>query len=93
MSAVLPACLWEAQATLGEGILWDAANGQVWFVDIKGKRIHRCAADGSGRRSWDAPGQVSFIVPAIGGMVCSLEDGLYRFVGETGEFLPLARAS
>lgn len=91
MSAVLPACLWEAQATLGEGILWDAANGQVWFVDIKGKRIHRCAADGSGRRSWDAPGQVSFIVPAIGGMVCSLEDGLYRFVGETGEFLPLAK--
>jgi sugar lactone lactonase YvrE len=91
MSAVLPACLWEAKAILGEGILWDAANGQVWFVDIKGKRIHRCAADGSDRRSWDAPGQVSFIVPAGGGMVCSLEDGLYRFVDGTGEFLPLAK--
>ena len=91
MSAVLPACLWEAKTTLGEGVLWDAANGQVWFVDIKGRRIHRCAADGSGRRSWDAPGQVSFIVPASGGMVCSLEDGLYRFVDDTGEFLPLAK--
>lgn len=91
MSAVLPACLWEAKATLGEGVLWDAATGQVWFVDIKGRRIHRCAADGSGRRSWDAPGQVSFIVPASGGMVCSLEDGLYRFIDETGEFLPLAK--
>jgi sugar lactone lactonase YvrE len=91
-----PAALWDIQATLGEGVLWDAANGQVWFVDIKGKRIHRCAADGSGRRSWDAPGQVSFIVPASGGgMVCSLDDGLYRFVdnGEDREagFLALAK--
>lgn len=88
----VPAPLWEVQATLGEGVLWDAARGQVWFVDIKGRRIHRCAADGSDRRSWDAPGQVSFIVPAIdGGMVCSLDDGLYRFEHETGSFAPLAK--
>jgi sugar lactone lactonase YvrE len=89
-----PTPLWEVQATLGEGVLWDAARGMVWFVDIKGRRIHRCAADGSERRSWDAPGQVSFIVPAgDGGMVCSLDDGLYRFAdkGEDAEFVPLAK--
>uniref|UniRef100_UPI0013DA3997 SMP-30/gluconolactonase/LRE family protein n=1 Tax=Stenotrophomonas maltophilia TaxID=40324 RepID=UPI0013DA3997 len=35
-------------------------------------------------------GQVSFIVPVEdGGFVCALEDGLYRFVDESGEFLPL----
>lgn len=85
-----PACLWQAQATLGEGVLWDAAAGQVWFVDIKGRRIHRCDADGGAQRSWDAPGQVSFIVRATdGGMVCSLDDGLYRFDAETGAFAPL----
>ena len=88
----VPAPLWEVQATLGEGVLWDGARRQVWFVDIKGRRIHRCAPDGTQRRSWDAPGQVSFIVPARdGGMVCALEDGLYRFVEETGVFVPLAR--
>lgn len=87
-----PSCLWDAGATLGEGVLWDAARQAVWFVDIKGRRIHRCAADGSDRRSWDAPGQVSFIVPARdGGMVCSLEDGLYRFIEATGGFEPLAK--
>jgi D-xylonolactonase len=91
-----PTPVWEVQATLGEGVLWEAAARQVWFVDIKGRRIHRCAADGSGRRSWTAPGQVSFIVPATdGGMVCSLDDGLYRF-GDKGEqtepeFIPLAQ--
>jgi sugar lactone lactonase YvrE len=88
----VPAPLWEVQATLGEGVVWDAARGLVWFVDIKGRRIHRCAADGSGRRSWDAPGQVSFILPALdGGMVCSLDDGLYRFDDASGAFIPLLK--
>jgi len=87
-----PTPLWEVQAVLGEGVLWDAARRLVWFVDIKGRRIHRCAPDGSDRRSWEAPGQVSFIVPAHdGGMVCSLDDGLYRFSETSGAFVPLAR--
>jgi sugar lactone lactonase YvrE len=86
-----PVSLWDVGATLGEGVLWDAARSCVWFVDIKGRRIHSCAPDGSGRRSWDAPGQVSFIVPASdGNMVCSLDDGLYRFVKADGSFVPLA---
>jgi sugar lactone lactonase YvrE len=80
------------QATLGEGVLWHGARRQVWFVDIKGRRIHRCAFDGSDRRSWDAPGQVSFIVPADdGSMVCALEDGLYRFDDTSGGFVALAK--
>jgi sugar lactone lactonase YvrE len=92
----VPAPLWDVRATLGEGIVWDAAGDRVWFVDIKGKCIHRCAADGSRRRSWDAPGQVSFIVPASdGGMVCALDDGLYRFIDHgpqaAAAFLPLAK--
>lgn len=85
-----PQCLWPVQATLGEGVLWDALAAQVWFVDIKGRRIHRCDADGANRRSWDAPGQVSFIVRASSGaMVCSLDDGLYRFDADSGAFAPL----
>jgi len=92
MNANALSCLWDVGATLGEGVLWDAAGKRVWFVDIKGRRIHRCAHDGSDRQSWDAPGQVSFIVPAAdGSMVCSLEDGLYRFDDVTGDFLPLAK--
>jgi len=92
MNANALSCLWDVGATLGEGVLWDAAGKRVWFVDIKGRRIHRCGHDGSDRRSWDAPGQVSFIVPAAdGSMVCSLEDGLYRFDDAGGAFLPLAK--
>lgn len=87
--ASTPTPLWEVGATLGEGVLWDAARQMVWFVDIKGRRLHRCAPDGSERRSWDAPGQVSFVVHADdGGLVVSLEDGLYRLNEESGEFVP-----
>jgi D-xylonolactonase len=90
--AMTPSCIWEVQALLGEGALWDPVHGRVWFVDIKGKRIHRCAPDGGERRSWDAPGQVSFVVPTRdAGIVCSLEDGLYRFDDADGSFTPLAK--
>jgi sugar lactone lactonase YvrE len=80
--ATEPVALWETGATLGEGVLWDADRGHVWFVDIKGRRLHRCAPDGSDRSSWDAPGQISFAVRAgDGSVVVSLDDGLYRFDG------------
>ena len=87
-----PICLWQARATLGEGVLWLAEEHCVWFVDIKGRRIHRCAADGSEQRSWDTAQQVGFIVPvAGGGFACGLEDGLYRFDVASGSFSPLCQ--
>jgi len=91
-SSVQPECLWDVKATLGEGALWDAVRNQIWFVDIKGRHIHRCDADGSNRQSWDAPSQVGFLAPIEGGgMVCGLEDGLYRFIEADGAFISLAR--
>jgi sugar lactone lactonase YvrE len=85
MNTSEPRSLWEAQATLGEGVLWHAASNHVYFVDIKGRRIYRCAPDGRERRSWDTPQQVSFIVPVQGGgFVVGMEDGLYRFAEATG---------
>ena len=90
MNAITPVCIWEARATLGEGVLWDAANAWVWFVDIKGRRIYRCDPDGGHQRTWDAPSQVGFIVlSSDGGYVCGLENGLFRFDPEDGSFAPL----
>jgi D-xylonolactonase len=92
MTTIVPTCLWDVRATLGEGVLWDAKHDCVWFVDIKGRRIHRCGPDGGQQRSWDAPSQVGFVVPtADGGYVCGLEDGLHRFDPATGAFAPLHR--
>jgi D-xylonolactonase len=80
-----PRNIWNVEAELGEGPLW--ADGALWFVDIKKRKIHRCDADGGARRSWDAPEQVGFLLPAEGGgFVAGLESGLYRFEAETGAF-------
>ena len=87
MKPFKPVCLWPVGAELGEGALWHAPMQSVYFVDIKGHQIHRCAPDGSARRSWRAPQQVSFIVPlAGGGFACGLEDGVYRFDEASGAF-------
>lgn len=80
-------CLWNVGATLGEGVLWHAASGSVYFVDIKQQRLHRCALDGSARQSWPTPHQIGFILPAgDGGFVCGMQGGLYRFNEADGSF-------
>ncbi len=92
MPLTTPECIWDLGAHLGEGALWHAATRSVYCVDIKGRRIHRCAPDGSNRTSWEAPGQPGFVVPTSSdGLVCALEDGLYRLDEKTGEFSSLRK--
>ena len=87
MSLYQPECLWNVGAELGEGALWHAASKQVYFVDIKGGKIHRCAPDGTQRRSWDTPETPGFVLPvAGGGFICGMRDGIYRFDEHSGAF-------
>jgi sugar lactone lactonase YvrE len=86
MSGADPVCIWNVGAELGEGPVWDARSRAVYFVDIKGRQVHRYGEQGE-KRSWPAPQQVGFIVPhAAGGFVCGLQDGLYRFCEDSGTF-------
>lgn len=69
-------------ATLGEGALW--TGNAVWFVDIKGHKVHRFDPANGAHKSWDMPDQVGWVLPSEGGgpnsgMVVGLKDGLYRF--------------
>jgi xylono-1,5-lactonase len=78
-------------AELGEGPLWVARDAAVWFVDIKGLRIHRYDPQTCRHRQWTAPSQPGFIVPtAGGGYVAGLKSGLHRFDPATGSFTHLA---
>ena len=74
-------------AELGEGSLWVDRDAAVWFVDIKGKRIHRYRPATRELKSWNAPDQVGFVVPVQGGgYVVGLKSGLNRFDAESGTF-------
>jgi len=79
--------VWDIQAELGEGPVWSAADDCVWFVDIKGRKLHRYGvADGS-KRSWDTPDQTGFALPTTDGrLICGVRSGLHLFDPASGAF-------
>ena len=82
-----PELVWDVGAELGEGPVWSARERCVWFVDIKGRKLHRYGVDEGSKRSWDAPDQIGFALPAEdGSLVCGVRGGLYRFEPATGAF-------
>jgi sugar lactone lactonase YvrE len=85
MAASDPRNVWAIAAELGEGPVW--AEGALWFVDIKKQQLHRYDPATAERRSWDAPEQVGFILPAEGGgFVAGLQSGLHHFDAVSGAF-------
>ena len=67
-------------ATLGEGPVWVAGDAALWFVDIKGPRIHRFDPALNIAQSWTAPGQVGWILPTDDGLFAvGLQSGVHRF--------------
>ena len=87
MPSDAPALVWEMPAELGEGPVWVERDQALWFVDIKKQQVHRYDPATGGKRSWDAPEQIGFILPAEdGGFVAGLQSGLYRFDETSGSF-------
>ncbi|MRV72702.1 SMP-30/gluconolactonase/LRE family protein [Duganella sp. FT92W] len=90
MNSHIPECIWPLGATLAEGPFWHAQQRALYFVDIKGHTVHRCAEDGSARTTWTLPDQVGFALPMIdGGLLCGLPGKVVRFDPASGELQTL----
>ncbi|USI72343.1 SMP-30/gluconolactonase/LRE family protein [Sphingomonas morindae] len=77
----------EVGATLGEGPVWDARDGVLWFVDIKQRRVYRHDPARGATEHWTAPEQVGWVLPAAeGGMIAGLKTGVHRFDPASGAF-------
>jgi xylono-1,5-lactonase len=86
-----PRSILAVQATLGEGPVWVARDQALWFVDIKGHKVHRLDPAGGEHRSWNAPCQVGWVLPANdGGFLAGLQQGVARFTPQTGAFEVIA---
>ncbi len=82
--------LLDAETKLGEGVLWDAERGVVWFVDIKRHRLWHFDPDTGSNAMAEAPDQIGWALPAEGGLLlCGLKDGLYTFDPATQAFTRL----
>ena len=74
-------------ATLGEGPIWIEREQALYFVDIKAPAIFRLDPNTGTLRSWKAPRQVGWILPAAdGSLVVGMQGGLHRFDPATGTF-------
>ena len=60
-------CIWPAEAQLGEGTLWSVREQRLYWVDILGKRLHRCRVDGSERTSWPFDEEISAVAERTDG--------------------------
>jgi xylono-1,5-lactonase len=82
-------CVWPLAAVLGEGPVWAASDRTLWFVDIKGCRIHAFSEHGA-TRSYVTPEFAAFVFQtATGGLICGLKSGLFRFSPSSGGFEPV----
>ena len=87
MAATQPTDIWDLAAELGEGPVWVERDSALWFVDIKKHRIHRYDPVSGDKRSFAAPEQIGFILPAErGGFVAGLQSGLHHFDEASGKF-------
>jgi sugar lactone lactonase YvrE len=69
--------LWDAGAVLGEGAVWHARQGRLWWVDIKGPGVHWLDPASGERGSWTPPIRIGSLAPRVGGgFVAGTEDGL-----------------
>jgi sugar lactone lactonase YvrE len=75
------------QATLGEGPVWVERDQALWFVDIKNHKVHRFDPATGDHHSYDAPGQVGWILPSDDGkFLAGLQQGVARFDPASGTF-------
>lgn len=86
-SSGTPELIWDLKAELAEGPVWVERDRAVWFVDIKGRMLHRYGVDDRAKTSWETPDQTGFVLPAAdGSMICGVRGGLYRFDQGSGAF-------
>lgn len=56
---ITPECIWQAQATLGEGPIWSVKKQALYWVDILDRRLHRYTPFSDERRTWKFDEEVS----------------------------------
>ncbi len=87
-----PVVEWNAGTLLGEGPLWLADERALWFVDIKGHRLHRYVPSTGEKTAFETPSSPGFIDRDLSGtLIVGLADGLYHFHPEARTFALLHR--
>ena len=86
-----PVCVADCKAVLGEGPVWVASEGALYWLDIKGRRLFRRAFADGAVTSWETPFRIGSIAPrAKGGFVAGTDRGFAWVEPDQGRFEPFA---
>ena len=76
---------------LGEGAVWDADEGALYFIDIWGEKVFRHDPAAGTTRSWNTPGHVGAMgLREGGGAVLAIKDSLFTLDFESGDCVKVA---
>ena len=71
-------CVWEVNALLGEGPVYDPRNHTLLWVDIKSSKLYRLDLGSYEKTVWDAPAAISSLgLQQGGGYICTRQDGFH----------------
>ena len=72
-------CVWEIQATCGEGPVWIESEQSLYFVDIDGQNLHCFREKNSSSQSWSLEEKTGWILPRSNkrGFAAGCETGMY----------------
>ena len=75
-----PAPLPTEPSLLGESPLWHPQENRLYWVDIPGRRVHRCDPQRMLHEHWTLDTEPGSIAPLLGGgLLLAARDGLWRF--------------
>ncbi|MDT8392041.1 MAG: SMP-30/gluconolactonase/LRE family protein [Lentisphaeria bacterium] len=87
MDLPMPECLVDIPCGIGENPLWHPDEQRIYWTDISGQRLYRCAADGDVLESFEVPSPVGgFTVQEDGALALFMGGGAVR-IWRDGQFL------
>ena len=68
------------QATLGEGLCWDAQRSALWCVDVHGRRVACWRPGDAAWQEWATPQRVGWVLPVQGqgSLLAGFQQGVAR---------------
>ena len=71
----------ETQSRLGEGAIWNYQTGELFFIDIEGKKWHAFNPSMDEFQTYDLRNRIGTIVPTKDDkkVILALDDGIYEF--------------